>query len=131
MTAHRRGVQAVLVCVLLLASPTAASAQTPFAPLPSEPSATTTATTASTTSTPSTPGNLSGNEQIVLIVGGLVLIAGIAFLIRRDAHAKAPVTARPSASGQRGTAQPRAKRVERSRAKAKAGRRQRKRARRR
>lgn len=80
-----------------------------------------------TTSTTSAGSGLSNSEQIGLIGAGILLIAGIAYLIRRDAHKRAPVTSRASASGQRGTAQPRAKRVEQSRAKAKAARRQRKR----
>jgi hypothetical protein len=131
-TARRRGTLVCAVGLLLLLSPAPASAQNPFQALPSSPSqATPTTPTTTTTSSSSGAGDLSGNEQIGLIAAGILLIAGIAFLIRRDARAKAPVTTRASATAQRGTAQPRAKRVEQSRAKAKAGRKQRKRARRR
>ena len=126
-TARSRWACALIVGLILCAGPGLARAQNPFAPLPSQPSSTTTAAPA-TTASPTTAGSgLSGVEQGGLIGAGILLIAGIAFLIRRDARAKAPVTSRPSASGQRGTAQPRAKRVEQSRAKAKAARRQRKR----
>lgn len=127
-TSRRRRLGALLIGLILCASPGIARAQNPFAPLPTQPSSTPTATTpAPTTSATSAGSGLSSTEQIGLVGAGIVVIAGIAFLIRRDAHARAPVTTRASASGQRGTAQPKAKRVEQSRAKAKAARRQRKR----
>jgi hypothetical protein len=129
--ARRRGCRACLIALALLLSPATAAAQNPFTPLPSQPAQTVTTPPPVTTSSTSGIGNLSGTEQILLIGAGILLIAGIAFLIRRDARAKAPVTTRAAASAQRGTAQPRAKRVEQSRARAKAGRKQRKRARRR
>ncbi len=134
-TARRRGSRACLVAVLLVLSPATAAAQSPanpFQPLPNQPAPTVaTPTAATTTSSTSAAGNLSSTDQIGLIVAGLLLIAGIAYLIRRDAHARAPVASRAGGPVARGTTQPRAKRVERSRAKAKAGRQQRKRARRR
>jgi hypothetical protein len=118
----------VLAALILGAMPAVAAAQNPFAPLPTQPTQTPTAT-APTTSSPSTSGGgLSSTEQIALFAAGVLLIAGIAFLIRRDAHAQAPVK-RPTGTGPRATIKPRAKRVERSRAKAKAARRQRKRTR--
>lgn len=127
-TARRRRTCALLVGLALCAGPGTANAQNPFAPLPGQPSSTTTATTPSPATNSTAAGSgLSGTEQIGLIGAGILMIAGIAYLIRRDARARAPVTTRASASGQRGTAQPKAKRVEQSRARAKAARRQRKR----
>jgi hypothetical protein len=124
----RRSVCAGLAVLILCAVPAPAVAQTPFDPLPTQPTPTPTVT-APTTSSPSTSGGgLSSTEQIALFAAGVLLIGGIAFLIRRDAHAQAPVK-RPAGTGPRATTQPRAKRVEQSRARAKAARRQRKRTR--
>lgn len=105
-----------------------AQGQNPFLPLPTQPTPPPTATTPTTSSPASSGGGLSSTEQVALFAAGVLLIGGIAFLIRRDARAQAPVK-RPAGTGPRATTQPRAKRVEQSRAKAKAARRQRKRTR--
>ncbi|MEA2297642.1 MAG: hypothetical protein QOF77_578 [Solirubrobacteraceae bacterium] len=118
----------VLVGLVLWLAPSLALAQNPFAPLPSQPTQTPTATTPTTTTTTTTGGGLSTTEQIGLFGAGVLLIAGIAYLIRRDAHAHAPAR-RTAGVGPRSTVPPRGKRVEKSRAKAKAARRQRKRTR--
>jgi hypothetical protein len=81
-----------------------------------------------TTGASASSGGLSSTEQVALFGAGMVLIAGIAFLIRRDAHARTPA-GRPASDAPRATVRPRAKRVEQSRARAKAARRQRKRTR--
>ncbi|MCA1689953.1 MAG: hypothetical protein LC720_05825 [Actinobacteria bacterium] len=128
-TARGRGrAGAILVVLLLGVSPGIASAQDPFAPLPSQPTSTPTTATPTTSTTTGAGGSLSSIEQIGLFAAALLLIGGIAFLIRRDAGAHAPA-GKASGSGPRATIQPRGKRVERSRAKAKAARRQRKRTR--
>jgi hypothetical protein len=119
---------AILAAAILVLSPGVARAQSPLGPLPSQPTSTPTIATP-TTSTPTTPGGgLSTTEQIGLFAAALLLIGGIAFLIRRDAGAHAPA-GKVAGSGPRATIQPRGKRVEKSRAKAKAARRQRKRTR--
>jgi hypothetical protein len=126
----RSGRAVLLIAASLLALPAAARGQSPFAPLPSQPTTTATPTVQTTTSTTSTStGGLSSTEQIALFGAGIVLIGGIAFLIRRDARAQVP-EGRLASDRPRGTVQPRAKRVEQSRARAKAARRQRKRSRR-
>jgi hypothetical protein len=126
----RRWGRTLLVAALVGLSPAAAGAQNPLGPLPSQPTQTPTVSVP-TTSTPAstTGGDLSTTAQIGLFGAGIVLIGGIAFLIRRDARAAAPVTRSLSADAPRATVKPRAKRVEQSRARAKAARRQRKRSR--
>ncbi|HEU0315866.1 MAG TPA: hypothetical protein VFR49_00975 [Solirubrobacteraceae bacterium] len=130
--ARRRGRlrPALVLALVLAATPAVARAQGPLGPLPAQPVTAptvatpppTTATTASSTSS----GGLSSNEQVALFGAGIVLIAGIAFLIRRDARARTPA-GRPASDAPRATVRPRAKRVEQSRARAKAARAQRKR----
>jgi hypothetical protein len=127
-TGRRLG-RAVLVAVLLGLSPAAAVAQNPLGPLPSQPGQAPTVSVPTTSTTaPTTGGDLSTAAQIGLFGAGIVLIGGIAYLIRRDARSAAPVT-RSLSDAPRATVKPRAKRVEQSRARAKAARRQRKRAR--
>jgi hypothetical protein len=125
-----RSGRAVLLLALCLCGPAAARAQSPFAPLPAQP--TTTAApvipTTTTSTTATSTGGLSSTEQIALFAAGIVLIGGIAFLIRRDARSHTPA-GRPQSDAPRATVPPRAKRVEQSRARAKAARRQRKRTR--
>jgi hypothetical protein len=118
----------ILAAGVLVLGPGVAWAQDPFAPLPSQPTSTPTVATPTTSSTTTSGGGLSSTEQIGLFAAALLLIGGIAFLIRRDAGAHAPA-GKVAGSGPRATIQPRGKRVEKSRAKAKAARRQRKRTR--
>ena len=126
----RRWGRVVLVALLIALSPAVAAAQNPLGPLPSQPTQTPTLSVPTTSTTPSTSGGgLSTTEQIAVFGAGIVLIGGIAFLIRRDARSAAPVTTRALSDAPRATVKPRAKRVEQSRARAKAARRQRKRAR--
>jgi hypothetical protein len=127
--AGRRWPGTLAVALLLGLSPAVAGAQNPLGPLPSQPTPTPTVSVPTTTSpTATSGGGLSTAEQIGLFGAGLLLIGGIGYLIRRDAHAAAPVT-RAHSDAPRATVKPRAKRVEQSRARAKAARRQRKRSR--
>ena len=86
----------------------------------------TTTSTASTESSPSSSNSNSNNTSTLLLLGlvGGALIAGIAFLIVRDAHSVAPVSD-GQAMGRPGSDPAAAMR--KRRAKAKAARRQRKR----
>jgi hypothetical protein len=81
----------LLICLLALALPMAAHAQSsPFAPLPpvvTTPPATPTVTN-STTSTSN--DGLAGWQQILLFGSGGILLLGIAWLIVRDARVVAP-----------------------------------------
>ncbi len=80
-----------LICLLVLALPVAAHAQSsPFAPLP--PAVTTPQTTPTpTVSTSSTSDDgLAGWQQILLFGSGGILLLGIAWLIVRDARDVAP-----------------------------------------
>jgi hypothetical protein len=81
----------LLICVLALALPVAAHAQSsPFAPLPpaAPPSQQTPTVTTSTTSTDD--DGLAGWQQILLFGSGGILLLGIAWLIVRDAREVAP-----------------------------------------
>ncbi len=84
----------LLICLLALALPVAAHAQSsPFGPLPpvvTTPPATPTVTS-STTSTGN--GGLAGWQQILLFGSGGILLLGIAWLIVRDARTVAPTIA--------------------------------------
>ena len=81
---------ALLTVVVALAAPPVALAQSAFGPLPQ---ATTAAppTTATSTST-STSGGLKTWQEILLFLGGVGLIAGIAWAILSDARKAAPMT---------------------------------------
>jgi hypothetical protein len=85
----------LLICLLLaFSAPVAgvASAQdaSPFAPLPQ---ATTTPDQTTTTSSTSTDddGGLAGWQQVLIFLGGGILIAGIGWAILADARSHAPV----------------------------------------
>jgi hypothetical protein len=117
---------------LPLAAPAGALAQTPFAPLPSPsaPAAPAQTAPARTSTTGDKGGGLSTGTELLIFVAALALIAGIAFVIVRDARAAAAKRrgGAPSKS-ERATTPPRGKRVQKSREKARAARRARKRAR--
>lgn len=91
---------------LLLALPSAATAQAgnPLSPgLPNQ-GATPTTTTAPalpTTSTTSTAGDsgLSGGGVLAIAIGALVILGGISLFIWRDARRRAPVRTRPASEG--------------------------------
>jgi hypothetical protein len=91
-------------------------------------SAPTDTTTTATTSSTASSGSLSTGVVVMMVIGGLVLIGGIAYLILRDARAAAPKR-RGERTGPKMTQTPRADRVQRSRARAKAARQARKRTR--
>jgi hypothetical protein len=118
---------------LPLAAPAGALAQTPFAPLPSPsaPAAPAQTAPARTSTTGDKGGGLSTGTELLIFVAALALIAGIAFVIVRDARAAAAKRrggGAPSKS-ERATTPPRGQRVQKSREKARAARRARKRAR--
>ncbi len=86
---------AVLTLTALLALPVAPALaqQSPFAPLPSEPTTTTQQTTATTQTITSTSGGIKTWQALLIVVGGVIVIAGIGLFIARDARRRAPVTA--------------------------------------
>ena len=81
---------AALLCVI--APPAAALAQGPFAPLPQpqEPTQTATTTGGSTT-TSDTSGGLKSWQEILIFMGGVILIVGIGYAIVTDARRNAPL----------------------------------------
>lgn len=90
---HRRFV--LLICLLLaFSAPVAGVAYaqdaSPFAPLPQ---ATTTPddTTTTTTTADDSNGGLQGWQQVLIFLGGGILIAGIGWAILTDARSHAPV----------------------------------------
>jgi hypothetical protein len=74
---------------------------------PGLPQQTPTATSTSTSSAPvvasttgsSSGGGLSGTTALIVAIGALTLIGGIAFYIWRDAHKNAPIKHRAAADG--------------------------------
>jgi cobalamin biosynthesis Mg chelatase CobN len=80
--------------------------------------------TTSTSSSTSTSGGVSTGVLLPIFIVGAVLLGGIAFFIVRDARGVAPVV---DGFGNAGSAQERAARLRKRRAKAKAARQQRKR----
>jgi hypothetical protein len=82
---------AALVCVL--APPAAALAQqSPFSPLPPAQQPTQTTTTTNTpTSNNGDSGGLASWQEILIFLGGVVLIIGIGYAIVTDARKNAPV----------------------------------------
>lgn len=81
---------AALLCVL--APPAAALAQNPFGPLPQAQQPTQTATTSTGSSTTSgDSGGLQSWQEILIFMGGVVLIVGIGYAIVTDARRNAPV----------------------------------------
>jgi hypothetical protein len=87
---RRRIAIAAVLC--LLAAPTAALAQNPFGPLP-QPAAPSTDTTTSNTSTSTSgdSGGLQSWQEVLMFLGGVVLIVGIGYAIVTDARRNAPV----------------------------------------
>jgi hypothetical protein len=83
---------ALAVVLFVLAPPVAALAQSPFAPLPpaQEPTQTATTSTGSSTNTGDS-GGLKSWQEILLFMGGVVLIVGIGYAIVTDARRNAPV----------------------------------------
>jgi hypothetical protein len=82
-----------LAAVLWVLAPTAAAfAQSPFAPLPQAQEPTQTATTSGTSSsTTGDSGGLKSWQEILIFMGGVVLIVGIGYAIVTDARRNAPV----------------------------------------
>jgi hypothetical protein len=83
---------AIAALLWVLALPAAASAQNPFGPLPQAqpPTQTATTNTGSSTST-SDNGGLKTWQEILLFMGGVILIVGIGYAIVTDARRNAPV----------------------------------------
>ena len=80
----------LLICLVALAVPVAAVAQTPFAPLP--PAQTTPAPTPTVTSSTSTTDGdgLKSWQEVLIFAGGGILLLGIAWAIVSDARSVAP-----------------------------------------
>ena len=115
-----------LATLALLAAPSAAFAQSPFAPLPP---GQTTPTEVVVAPTSNSDDGLETWQEILIFGAGLILLLGIGWAIAGDARRRAPVKqselAHPGLGGpvKRNRS---VKQKERARAKAKAGRRQRK-----
>jgi hypothetical protein len=81
----------LLICLLVLALPVAAHAQSsPFAPLPPAVTTPTPTPTVTSSTTSTSNGGLAGWQQVLLFGTGGILLLGIAWLIVRDARAVAP-----------------------------------------
>jgi hypothetical protein len=80
---------AAVLCVL--APPAAALAQSPFSPLPQPVEPTTTTTSNNTTTTSGDSGGLASWQEVLIFLGGVVLIIGIGYAIVTDARRNAPV----------------------------------------
>jgi hypothetical protein len=80
---------AAVLCVL--APPAAALAQSPFSPLPQPVEPNTTTTSNNTTTTSGDSGGLASWQEILIFLGGVVLIIGIGYAIVTDARRNAPV----------------------------------------
>jgi hypothetical protein len=80
---------AALLC--LLVPPAATLAQSPFAPIPPAQQPTQTATTTGSSSTTDESGGLKTWQEILIFMGGVVLIVGIGYAIVTDARRNAPV----------------------------------------
>ena len=80
---------AAVLCVL--APSAAALAQSPFSPLPQPVEPTTTTTSNNTTTTSGDSGGLASWQEILIFLGGVVLIIGIGYAIVTDARRNAPV----------------------------------------
>src|SRR3954454_20141545 len=115
----------LMLCLLALAAPAAATAQqSPFTPLPPAQQDTATVPTVTNSSAAQDDeSGLSGRAKAAIVGLGALLLLGIAYLIVHDARSRVPVV--EAESGPRGTRSPH--RHERARAKAKAARKQRKR----
>lgn len=80
----------LLICVLALALPAGAAAQSnPFAPLPQTPQPT---ETQAPTTLADQNDDLSTWQEVLIFGGAIALIAGISFAILGDAKRRAPVT---------------------------------------
>lgn len=81
---------AIAAALCLLAPAAAALAQNPFAPLPTpqQPTPTTTSTSGSSSNPDS---GLKTWQEVLIFMGGIVLIAGIGYGIVTDARRSAPV----------------------------------------
>lgn len=88
----RRRTATVLLTLLVAGplAPAAAVAQTPFAPLPQSAPTTTEPTVAPTTTTAEDQG-LERWQEILIFLGGVVLVIGIGVAVLRDAKKRAPV----------------------------------------
>jgi hypothetical protein len=118
---------AALIGLALWIGPATAVAQNPLT-IPQAPTPTTaTPTTTAAGDTSSAGRGLTKNEEALIFGIGVVLLASIVYVIRRDARSHTPSASATDQGGPRGTVRPLAKRVERNRAKGKAARRQRKR----
>ena len=118
---------AIALVALSLAAPAAALAQSsPFSSLPpaQQQTATTPVVTVNNANAQDDSGGISGLGKAAIIGFGALLLAGVAWLILRDAKTAAPVQ-EVTERGPKGTVSP--QRHARARAKAKAARQQRKR----
>jgi hypothetical protein len=87
-----RQILLIAAVVSLLGLPAGARAQSsPFGPLPQPQQQQPTTTTGSTTSTDSSGGGLKSWQEILLFMGGIILIGGIGYGIVLDARRSAPV----------------------------------------
>jgi hypothetical protein len=124
-----RTAAAVLICLALLAAPSAVFAQAnPFTPLP-EGQTTPTEVVVAPPAAGSDNGGLEDWQEVLIFAAGLVLLLGIGWAIASDARRRAPVKDSELAHPGFGDATKRnrsQKQRERARAKAKRGRQQRK-----
>jgi hypothetical protein len=86
---RRRLAIATVLC--LLAVPAAAVAQNPFGPLPQSQQQQAPTTTTGSSSSSDGGGGLKTWQEILLFLGGVILIAGIGYGIVIDARRNAPV----------------------------------------
>jgi hypothetical protein len=82
---------AITAVLCVLAPPAAALAQSPFSPLPQPVEPTTTTTSNNTTTTSGDSGGLASWQEVLIFLGGVVLIIGIGYAIVTDARRNAPV----------------------------------------
>jgi hypothetical protein len=82
---------AIAAVLCALAPPAAALAQSPFSPLPQPVEPTTTTTSNNTTTTSGDSGGLATWQEVLIFLGGVVLIIGIGYAIVTDARRNAPV----------------------------------------
>jgi hypothetical protein len=84
----------LLLCLLALAVPSAALAQSdnPFGPLQLPPVDTTPVTESPTTTSTDDGGGLKSWQEVLIILAGGILIVGIGWAIVADARQNAPVT---------------------------------------
>jgi hypothetical protein len=81
----------LLICLLALAAPVAASAQdSPFAPLPPAQTQTPAPVTTQPGTTPTDNGGLESWQTLLIVLGGGILLLGIAWAIVSDARSVAP-----------------------------------------